>query len=53
MYFHHSSKNHFKVVQWLIKNAKLNDDIAGICKVIATYTKRKLEDSVFVWEQEH
>ena len=29
MYSHHSSKNHLEMVQWLIKNAKLNDDTAG------------------------
>ena len=29
MYSHHSSMNHLEVVQWLIKNTKLNDDTAG------------------------
>ena len=53
MYCYHSSKKHFDVVQWLIKNAKLNDDTAGICNVIESYTKRKLEDSVFAREPEH
>ena len=53
MYCHHSNKKHLEVVQWLIKNAKLNDDTAGICKVIESYTERKLEESVFAREPEH
>ena len=28
LYSHHFSYNHLEVVQWLIKNAKLNDDTA-------------------------
>ena len=29
LHSHHSRKNRLKVVQWLIKNAKLNHDTAG------------------------
>ena len=29
MYSHHSRKNQLEVVQWLIKNTKLDDDTAS------------------------
>jgi hypothetical protein len=28
VYSHHSREEHLEVVQWLVKNAKLNDDTA-------------------------